>query len=128
MQIEEVSDEQSLPITNGQLLASARKVNEERSRYLKGEMIQPYHYLTEAENEPLTPGEVVKMQIEIFPTSAIIRKGNKLRVSVSPSNQAQAMLNYYRQTMAEGGITTIHNSPEYPSSLVLPTVPISVLN
>lgn len=128
VQIEEVSDEQSLPITNGQLLASARKVNEERSRYLKGEMIQPYHYLTEAENEPLTPGEVVKMQIEIFPTSAIIRKGNKLRVSISPSNQAQAMLNYYRQTMAEGGITTIHNSPEYPSSLVLPTVPISVLN
>nr|WP_232339979.1 CocE/NonD family hydrolase [Ketobacter sp. MCCC 1A13808] len=128
VQIEEVSKKQSLPITTGQLLASGRAVNIERSRFMNDQMIQPYHYFTEEKSQPLVPGEVVKMQIEIFPTSTIIRKGNKLRVAISPSNQAQAMLNYPRQAMAEGGVTTLHISPEYPSSVVLPIVPTAVLD
>ena len=128
VQIEEVSDAKALPVTNGQLLASGRAVDQERSRFVNNVMIQPYHYFTEATNQPLVPGEIVKLQIEIFPTSTIIRKGNRLRVSISPSNQAQAILNYPRQAMAEGGITTIHNSAEYPSSVVLPVVPVSVLD
>lgn len=128
VQIEEVSDKAAKPITNGQLLASGRAVNIERSRFLNGEMIQPYHYFLEETSQPLVPGEVVKMQVEIFSTSAVIRKGNKLRVSISPSNQAQAMLNYPRQAAAEGGVTTIHISPDYPSSVVMPIVPTSALN
>ncbi|MEE2733266.1 MAG: CocE/NonD family hydrolase [Pseudomonadota bacterium] len=128
VQVEEVSARQSLPITNGQLAASGRLVDESRSRFIKGVMIQPYHYFKEETSEPLIPGEVVKMQIEVFPTSAIIRKGNKLRISISPSNQAMAMLNYPRQAMAEGGVTTIHISPEYPSSVVMPMVPTSALD
>jgi len=128
VQVEEVSQRQSLPLTNGQLLASGRANDVTRSRFMDGEMIQPYHYFTEEASQPLVPGEIVKLQIEIFPTSAIIRRGNKLRISISPSNQAQAMLNYPRQAQAEGGITTIHISPEYPSSVVLPIVPTSALN
>ena len=128
VQIEEVSARQSLPITNGQLAATGRLVDESRSRFIKGVMIQPYHYFKEETSQPLVPGEVVKMQVEVFPTSAIIRKGNKLRISISPSNQAQAVLNYPRQAMAEGGVTTIHISPEYPSSVVMPMVPTSALD
>ncbi len=128
VQIEEVSSRQSLPITNGQLLASGRAIDEERSRFIDGVMIQPYHYFTEETSQLLVPGEVVKLSVEVFPTSAIIRRGNKLRVSISPSNQAQGVLNFLRQTQAEGGITTIHISPEHPSSVVLPSVPTSALN
>ena len=126
--IEEVSEEKVLPITNGLLLASARSVNEERSRFIDGVMMQPYHYFTEEKREMLIPGEVTKLQIEIFPTSAIIRKGNKLRISISASNQAQGIPSYPLQTLIEGGITTIHNSPEYPSNIVLPALPVSTLN
>lgn len=128
VQIEAVFENQSQPITNGQLLASGRAVNESRSRFLKGEMIQPYHYFLEETSQPLVPGEIVKLPVEIFATSAIIPKGAKLRVSISPSNQAQAMLNYPRQAAAENGITTIHISPDHPSSVVLPIVPTSALN
>lgn len=70
VQIEEVSARQSFPITNGQLLASLQAGDKERSRFLAGEMIQPFHYHT--------------------------------------------------QDLARGGITTIHNSPQYPSSVVQP--------
>lgn len=126
--VEEVSAGRAQPITDGQLLASARAVDTTRSRFMNGEMVQPYHYFTEEKSQPLVPGEVVKMQVEIFPTAALIRKGNRLRVAISPSNQAQSMLNYPRQDKATGGVTTLHLSPENPSSIVLPIVPTSALN
>ena len=128
VQLEEISEKQSMPFTNGQLLASVRAVDTEKSRYLDGEMIQPYHYFTEEKAELLVPGEVVKMQIEIFPTSTLIRKGNKLRVVLSPSNQVQGMLNFPRQDLADSGVTTIHISDEYPSSVVMPIVPLGAMN
>ena len=115
-------------ITNGLLLASARAVDEQRSRYLHGEMIQPYHYFTQDAVQPVEPGVPFKMNVEIFPTSVLIRKGNRLRISLSPSNQAQGELNYPRQALAKDGVTTIHHSPEYPSSILLPVVPVSALN
>ena len=129
VRVDEVSTETGrvTSLSNGLLLATARAVDEQRSRYLQGEMIQPYHYLTKETVQPVEPGEVIKMQVEIFPTSALIRKGNKLRVSLSPSNQAQGVLNYPQRERAKDGITTIHNSPEYPSSLVVPVVPLSAL-
>lgn len=117
-----------VPITNGLLLASLRAVDESRSRYVYGEMVQPYHFLTQEHEQLLTPGEVVKMQVEIFPTSAIIRAGSRLRVSISPSNQAQGVLNLVQRQRVEGGVTTIHHGPQYPSSLALLSVPLSELN
>ncbi|MEE2732170.1 MAG: CocE/NonD family hydrolase [Pseudomonadota bacterium] len=116
------------PITDGMLLASARTVDPLRSRYLNGEMIQPYHYFTQEAEAFLEPGEPTLMQVEIFPTSALIRQGNRLRVSISPSNQAQGMLNEPRRARAQEGVTQIHSSPQYPSSVVLPVVPVSELN
>lgn len=130
VRIDEVSPdgEAVLPISNGLLAATARAVNEDRSRYINGEMVQPYHYFTKEEALPVVPGEVFKMQIEIFPSSALVRKGHRLRVSISPSNQAQGVMNLIQQANAEGGVTTIHISPEYPSSVVLPIVPLGELN
>ena len=95
---------------------------------MKGEMIQPYHFLTQEAVLPVIPGEVFKMQIEIFPTSSIIRRGNKLRISLSPSNQAQGILNDLQKARVRGGVTSIHTSSSFPSSVVFPVVPLSTLN
>lgn len=130
VRIDEVSPDGDTvtPLTNGLLAATSRAVNTELSRYLDDQMIQPYHYFTEETTSAINPGEVIKMQVEIFPTSAIIRKGHRLRVSISPSNQAQGVMNYVQQDNSINGVTTIHNSPEHPSSIVLPIVPVSSLN
>jgi len=118
---------ESLPISNGLLLASARAVDESRSRFINGEMIQPYFYFTQDQELTVVPGEVMKMQVEIFPTSYIIPKGYKLRVSIASSNQAQGILTYPRQAQVIGSTMTLHNSAEYPSSVLLPAVPLSAL-
>jgi len=119
---------QVVPLTDGMLLASMRAVNPLRSRYLHGEMIQPYHYLTQEAEQLLVPGEPTLVQVEIFPASAIIRKGSRLRVSIAPSNQAQGMLNLPRRERVSGGITTVLNSVAYPSSVVVPAVPMGALD
>lgn len=116
------------PITNGSLLASARAVDESRSRFIDGVMIQPYHYLSLDHEQLLAPGEIVKLSVEIFPTSVIIPRGHKIRVSIAPSNQTQGILNDVQRARVNGGVTTIYNSPDYPSSIVLPAVPLTALN
>ncbi len=118
----------SLPISTGILLASARTVDESRSRFMQGEMVQPYHYFTKEKESFLVPGQPTKLQVEIFPTSALIRKGNKLRISISPSNQAMGMVNMARRDRIKDGVTEILTTPEHPSSVVLLNVPTSELN
>ena len=130
VRVDEVAGDGSFvkPLTDGLLLASARAVDNTRSRLINNTMVQPYHPFTQDAELPVMPGEVMKMQVEIFPTSALIRVGNKLRISIAPSNQAQGVLNNPRKEKAIGGVTTVHIAKEYPSSVVLPIVPLSELN
>lgn len=116
------------PLSNGLLVASARSVDESRSIFIKDEMLMPYHFFTKEEEQLLEPGKPVLMQIEVFPTSALIRKGNRLRVSIAPSNQAQGVMNHVQREQMKGGVTTVLNSQQYPSSVVLPIVPVSELD
>lgn len=118
----------STPISTGLLLASMRTVDKERSRYIKGALIQPYHFFSKEKAQFLVPNEPTRMRIEIFPTSAVIPRGHRLQVSISPSNQAKGVLNRWRQERVNGGVTTIYNTPDHPSAIALPIVPVAALN
>ncbi|SMB27884.1 conserved exported protein of unknown function [Sterolibacterium denitrificans] len=115
------------PITNGLMSAAFRAVDTTRSRYLRGEMIQPWHPYTIASKQLLVPGQAVKVPVEIFPAAAVIKQGHKLRISISSSNQAQGVWNYPSQSLANGGVTTIYNDVSRPSSVVLPVLPSNLL-
>ncbi|HEX5355070.1 MAG TPA: CocE/NonD family hydrolase [Aquabacterium sp.] len=116
------------PITTGLLAVSHRAVDPTRSRYVKGVMIQPWHPFTEAARLPVIPGQPMLVPVEVFPAAAVIRKGHKLRIAISASNQAQGVWPAPQQLKASGNISTILNSASYPSSVVLPVVPTSALN
>ncbi|MBP9712315.1 MAG: CocE/NonD family hydrolase [Sterolibacterium sp.] len=115
------------PITNGLMSAAFRTVDTSRSRYLSGEMIQPWHPYTLASKQLLVPGQPVLVPVEIFPAAAVIKKGHRLRVSISASNQAQGVWNYPSQALANGGVTTIYNESGHASSVVLPVLPSTLL-
>ena len=91
-------------------------------------MIQPWHPLTEAARLPVVPGEPMLVPVEVFPTAALIRKGQKLRIAISASNQAQGIWTLPQQAAANGNVSTIYSDPAYPSSVVLPVVPVRELN
>lgn len=116
------------PVTNGLMLASRSKIDEAKSRKVDGEIIQPWYPMGKNDVEMLTPGELKKVTVEIFPTSAVVKAGQKLRISIAPSNQAQGVLNYIQRAATNGGITTIVSNKEHPSSVLMPMVPRKYLN
>jgi len=115
------------PISTGLMSASYRAVDTSRSRYINGTMIQPWHPFTVASKQSVVPGQPMLVPVEVFPAAALIRKGHKLRIAISASNQAQGIWPTPQQLKANGNVSTIYNDPSRPSSLVLPLVPVSAL-
>ncbi len=112
------------PITNGLINMKHRATDDSRSRTLNGETIQPWHTFSESDESVVIPNITAKFPIEIQPTSAVIKKGHRLRVAVGPSNLPQGTI-----FGAEGLLQllptwlTVENNRWYPSSIVLPVVP-----
>ena len=116
------------PISTGLMSAAYRAVDASRSRYVNGMMIQPWHAYTEASRQAVVPGQPMLVPVEVFPAAALIKKGHKLRVAISASNQAMGIWPNPQQLEANGNVSTILNDAAHPSSVVLPVVPTSVLN
>jgi len=116
------------PISTGLLSVAHRAVDTTRSRYVNGVMVQPWHPFTEAAKLPVIPGKPMLVPVEVFPAAALVRKGHKLRIAISASNQAQGVWPTPQQALADGNVSTILSGPQYPSSVVLPVVPTAALN
>ncbi len=115
-------DGRSQGLTNGLLAASHRAVDPDRSRVVDGLSIQPYHPFTREAQEPLPVGQPVLVPVEVFPTSAEIPAGARLRVTLSPSDFPHAGSPLPQQIDTLGGIVSIHHGPDTPTSVTLPVV------
>jgi hypothetical protein len=79
-------DGTSTELTSGWLAATFRAVDRSRSRFVHGRLLQPWHPFTKASVRPVRPGEPTRMRVEIFPTSAVIKPGHRLRLTIGPSD------------------------------------------
>ena len=121
------------PLAQGWLRASHRKLCENRSR-----PYQPYH--SHDDKQPLRPGEVYEMFIEIWPTCIVLPPGYRLALDIRGADFARDPsadeIGPYRGSgpwlhddasdrpaSIFGGITTIHTSPSRESYLFLPIIP-----
>ena len=112
------------PISNGLINLKMRAVDQSRSRELEGKRIQPWHPYTKASEKAVIPGDIMKVQLEIFPSSAVLKKGHKLRVAVGPSNLPQGISGGIDGLLqALPGTMTVYNDKNRPSNIVIPTVP-----
>lgn len=114
-------------LTNGILTASLRQVDASRSRLLGGQMIQPWHPYTEASRQPLEAGVPVLASVEIFPTSAVIRKGHRLRIAISTADFPHGLPPVTDLLDQLLGVLTVYSDAEHPSSVVVPVVPVSAI-
>lgn len=121
-------DGTTTPVTNGLMTAGLNSVDETRSRFVNGEMIQPWHTFRLEDTQPYESGEVRKVSVEIFPSSAFVPPGSSLRVSVNTSNIAQGLPPLLTALHSLLGVMTLHTGPETPSSVVLPVVPSAKLD
>ena len=132
------SNDPHTPVAIGWLRASKRKLDEKQTLPYR-----PYH--SHDEVQPLTPGEVYELDIEIWPTSIVLPEGYRLGLSVrghdyvypgyEPGQATIAGRIYYgvgpfkhdlkgnRPIDVFGGTVTIHTGPEHPSHVLLPVIP-----
>lgn len=126
------------PIAQGWLRASHRKLDPARSLTHR-----PYH--THDEVQPLTPGEVYAVDVEIWPTSIVVPPGYQLALTVRGHDyQKEGDLGEFaarfhfasrgcgpflhedpdaRPADLFGGRVTIHTGGEYDSHLLVPIIP-----
>jgi putative CocE/NonD family hydrolase len=79
--------------------------------------------------EFMNPGQVYKINVDLWSTSNVFRKGHRLRLEISSSNFPRFDRNL--NSGEEGGsarrivtaTNTVYHDPEHPSALVLPVVP-----
>ena len=124
-------------LQRGMLRASMRSVDEQRSSWVSidGErvIVRPYHSFENP--EPLEPGKPYRFDIEVFPLGHVFRDGHQLSLSISkpPLSDPVAYPKGKKGKIRSGSFryeskqpdstVTLHCSPEYPSSVLLPVLP-----
>jgi hypothetical protein len=77
----------------------------------------------------MTPGEIYKFTITMYPTSNVFRKGHRIRVDVSSSNYPRFDVNpntgepLGENRRMEKATNTIHLDAAHPSHITLPVIP-----
>jgi len=109
------------PVAQGWLRASHRELDPERSR-----PEQPFHsHLREL---PLKAGEIVPLEIEVWPSSTRFEAGERLRVIVQGRDlELQAAPNSptaRHEDTRNQGRHVIHVGGEYDSHLLVPWIPV----
>ncbi|HEX6389964.1 MAG TPA: CocE/NonD family hydrolase [Solirubrobacteraceae bacterium] len=108
----------STPITSGWLMPSRRAVDEARSeRAANGDLIVPFHPFTRASLQPVIPGEVQTLNVELFGTNAVFEPGHRIRV-VLTHGDIPHLLSTIPDTLKQvGAVDRVHLDPATPSFL-----------
>jgi putative CocE/NonD family hydrolase len=107
------------PLAKGWLKVSHRQVDAARSTAYTVK-----HTHRKADHAPLQPGQVVPIEIEIIPNTALIRKGWRLRVDIQPFDGVDhGPRHAYDAAHHDGARNSVHTGPPYPGYIQLPIVP-----
>ena len=106
------------PVGHGLLKVSRRKLDEAKSR-----VDWPVHTHAAADHAPLQPGQIVAVEVGLNPSTALIRRGCRLRVDVQPYSPAGLPNRAYDPAYHAGATNTIHTGPDHASYIQLPIVP-----
>jgi putative CocE/NonD family hydrolase len=108
---------QPVPVAKGWLRASHRKLDPKQSLPYR-----PFHAHTERAR--LGPGEVVRLNVEIWPTSMVFRKGHRVRIDVQPRDGiGSAPYTHYHADYNVGADNTVYTGGTRASYLLLPVIP-----
>jgi putative CocE/NonD family hydrolase len=127
VRVDDVDGSTVIPLTNGMQMLSSRTADASRSRRLEGQIIQPWHDYTQAAVQAVHSGEPTAVSIEVFPTSALIKAGHRLRVSIGPSDFPRSLPPLPQLVSGLVGALTVYSDSQHPSSVLLPVVPVSAL-
>jgi len=103
---------------DGSVVTATRGILQASHRKLDPELSTPYRpYHTHDEEQKLTPGEVVPIEVEIWATSMIFEAGSRIRLDVN-AHDGQHYFAAYNL-----GDNTVYTGGDRASYVVLPIVP-----
>jgi len=105
------------PVGHGQLKVSRRALDEARSTDY-----WPVHTHAEADHRPLQPDEVVPIEVGLYPSTALVRAGSRLRIDIQPYTPAGIPVRAYDPSYHAGARNTVYTGPDHPSYVQLPIV------
>jgi hypothetical protein len=79
---------------------------------------------------PITPGEVYRYEIKVWPTSNLFKAGHRIRLEISSSDFPQFGPNpntggsLASSTALRSATQTILHDADHPSALILPVIPL----
>jgi len=110
---------QITPLQRGLLRASHRELDEDRTLYNHaGDIVRPYRPHTNP--EPVTPGEVTRYDVEVFPLGHVLYPGHRLVVRVHTPPATDGLSGY--EPSRAPGVNTVYHDSEHPSSVLFPMV------
>jgi uncharacterized protein len=107
---------QPVPVAKGWLRASHRTLDPALSRPYR-----PYHAHTE--REWLEPGKPVRVEIEIWPTCMVFKRGHRIRLDVQPRDGVGSAPYTHYAADYNTGTNTILTGGSHASYLLLPIIP-----
>lgn len=105
-------------LSDGWLSAGFRALDPSRSRYVKGQLLQPWHPFTSEAS--VTPGAPYQLAVEVFPTDARLAAGHRLRITISSGDFPHQIAPLPMLANSLAGRTTILTDPQHRSYLALP--------
>jgi predicted acyl esterase len=105
-----------VPVAKGWLRVSHRELDAELSLPYR-----PYH--RHVRRLYLTPGEIVRVEVEIWPTSMVFQKGHRIRLDIQPRDGLGSAHYMHYHADYNTGTNTIHAGGDKPSYLLLPVIP-----
>ncbi len=105
-------------LTGGWQVISHRTLDKKRSRYLDGKLLQAWHPFTKATQKNLPGGKVAAVDVEVFPTGAVVKRGHKLRIAVQAFDVPH-LLSPLTSLLGQLVPVTVRTGPSYPSSITL---------
>jgi len=105
-----------VPVAKGWLRVSHRELDPELSLPYR-----PYH--RHQRRLYLKPGEIVRVEVEIWPTSKVFRKGHRIRLDVQPRDGIGSASYMHYHADYNAGTNSIHAGGKWESYLLLPIIP-----
>ncbi len=107
------------PLAKGWLKVSHRKIDASRSN---GYTVKHTHL--QADYAPLEDGEIVPVEIEIIPNTALLRKGHRIRVDIQPFDGFHHGTRHaYDASYHDQARNVIYTGPDHQSYVQLPIIP-----
>lgn len=111
-------------VTAGFLMASQRAIDPSLSTYARhGLMIRPWHPFTKASQQAVTPNQATDYKVEIYPTSAVVKSGDRLRLTIGTANTFSSAPPLPDLGNQLGGTITLLHGGRYDSNVLLPMAP-----